>query len=46
MNLLTTLKGSLLETFFPSAWDLEKWDACVADDPKAIFDRQPKWHKD
>lgn len=46
MNLLTTLKGSLLESFFPAAWDLTQWDACIADDPKAIFDRQPKWHKD
>jgi glucosamine-6-phosphate deaminase len=46
MNLLTTLKGSLLETFFPAAWDLAQWDACVADDPKAIFERQTKWHKD
>jgi glucosamine-6-phosphate deaminase len=46
MNLLTTLKGSLLENFFPAAWDLTQWDACVADDPKAIFERQPKWHQD
>ena len=46
IDLLTTLKGSLLESFFPPAWDLAKWDACVADDPSAIFDRQPKWHKD
>ena len=44
MDLLTTLKGSLLESFFPAAWDLAQWDACVADDPKAIFDRQPTWH--
>ena len=46
MNLLTTLKGSMLENFFPAGWDLAQWDACVADDPKAIFERQPKWHKD
>jgi glucosamine-6-phosphate deaminase len=46
MNLLTTLKGSLLESFFPAGWDLAQWDACVADDPKAIFERQPKWHRD
>jgi glucosamine-6-phosphate deaminase len=46
MNLLATLKGPLLEAFFPAAWDLAQWDACVADDPKAIFDRQPEWHKD
>ena len=44
MNLLTTLKGSLLESFFPPAWDLAQWDACVADDPAAIFLRQPHWH--
>lgn len=44
MNLLTTLKGSLLENFFPAAWDLAQWDACVGDDPEAIFQRQPKWH--
>ena len=44
INLLTTLKGSLLESFFPPAWDLAQWDACVADDPAAIFDRQPHWH--
>jgi glucosamine-6-phosphate deaminase len=46
MNLLTTLKGSLLESFFPPAWDLAQWDACVADDPAAILDRQPQWHAD
>jgi len=46
VNLLTTLKGSLLEGFFPAGWDLAQWDACVADDPKAIFERQPKWNED
>lgn len=46
MNLLTTLKGSLLESFFPPAWDLAQWDACVADDPAAILVRQRHWHAD
>lgn len=46
INLLTTLKGSLLETFFPPAWDLAQWDACVMDDPSTISDHQPHWHKD
>lgn len=45
INLLTTLQGSLLESFFPAGWDLEKWDACVADEPEAIFDRQEHWHE-
>lgn len=46
MNLLTTLKGSLMENFLPPAWDLARWDACVSDDPAAIFERQGHWHKD
>ena len=46
MNLLTTLKGSLLESFFPPAWDLAAFDACIDDDPKAILVRPPHWHAD
>jgi glucosamine-6-phosphate deaminase len=46
MNLLTTLKGSLLESFFPAAWDLAEWDRCVSNDPNAIFHRQAKWRAD
>jgi glucosamine-6-phosphate deaminase len=46
MNLITTLKGSLLESFYPAGWDLKEWDACVSEDPRAIFERQPKWHED
>lgn len=46
INLLTTLRGSLLESFFPAAWDLEQVDACVADDPAAILERQKHWHSD
>ena len=46
INLLTTLRGSLLESFFPAAWDLEQVDACVADDPAAILERQNHWHSD
>jgi hypothetical protein len=45
MNLLATLKGSLLESCFPAAWSLAQWDRCVADDPNAIFDRQTKSHQ-
>ena len=45
INLLTTIEGSPLASFFPSEWDLEAWDACIADDPSAIFDRQAHWHE-
>ncbi|HLV00989.1 MAG TPA: glucosamine-6-phosphate isomerase [Acidobacteriota bacterium] len=45
ISLVSTLKGSLLEDFFPKAWDLKKFDECVADDPGAIFERQPHWNE-
>ena len=46
MDLLTTLPGSLMESFFPSGWDLSAIDACVDDDPTTISKRQRWWHKD
>ena len=46
INLLTTLEGSRLEPFFPEAWNLARWDDCVADDPAALFERQGHWHED
>ena len=46
MDLLTTLAGSAMENFFPDGWDLAKIDACVADDPAAIAERQEWWHPD
>lgn len=44
MNLLSTISGSLMEGFLPAGWDLERIDACVADDPAAITGRQSWWH--
>jgi glucosamine-6-phosphate deaminase len=44
MNLLTTLKDSLLEGFFPTGWDLAKIDACCAHPPESATERQPFWH--
>lgn len=32
MNLLSTLRGSLLENFFPEGWDLAKMDGCCEPD--------------
>lgn len=46
MDLLSTLAGSAMENFFPAGWDLAKIDACVADDPAAITERQDWWHPD
>lgn len=44
MNLMSTLRGSLLEDFFPAGWDLEKIDACCGNPPESVLDRQPWWH--
>ncbi len=45
-NLISTLKGSLLEGFFPAGWDLEKMDDCAAVPPEQIQDRQPWWNRE
>ena len=44
IDLLTTLKGSLLEGFFPAGWDLARMDAIAALAPKAALERRPHWH--
>ncbi len=43
-TLLTTLKGSMLDGFFPEGWDLAKMDACCSQPPETICDRQPWWN--
>ena len=45
MDLITTLKGSLLEGFFPKGWDLRALDKCCQHKPEAITERQSWWHK-
>jgi glucosamine-6-phosphate deaminase len=45
MNLISTLKGSLLENFFPQGWDLEKIDKCCQNSPSEITHRQSWWHE-
>lgn len=44
MNLISTLKGSLLEGFFPAGWDLARIDALVSDDPADLGRREAWWH--
>jgi glucosamine-6-phosphate deaminase len=45
MDLLSTLSGSLMESFLPAGWDLAKIDSCVGDDPATITQRQPWWNE-
>ncbi len=46
MDFNSTVKGSLLEGFYPVGWDLEKIDKCCDNAPEAIFERQSFWNKD
>lgn len=43
MDLMSTVAGSNLETFFPSGWDLGKIDSCVGE-PGTETQRQSWWH--
>ena len=42
MNFITTVKGSLLENFYPKGWDMEKIDACCE---KGVA-REAYWNPD
>ncbi|MBE7068827.1 MAG: glucosamine-6-phosphate isomerase, partial [Clostridiales bacterium] len=44
MNFNSTVKGSMLEGFYPAGWDFDKIDACI-DAPEKITERQAFWNK-
>ena len=44
MNFMSTVKGSLLENFYPKGWDLNKIDECCNNLPEEIYDRQDYWN--
>lgn len=46
MNFIDTVKGSLLEGFYPAGWDLPRIDACIDPDPGTATRRQDFWHPD
>lgn len=45
INLITTIKGSLLEGFFPKGWDLQTFDTICSQPPENIAKRNPWWNK-
>ncbi len=45
LTLLSTIKDSLLEDFFPKGWDLAKIDKCCSHKPGAILKREKWWDK-
>ena len=46
MKFMDTVKGSMLEGFYPAGWDMEKIDKCCQNSPESILDRQDFWNKD
>ena len=46
MNFMSTVKGSLLEGFYPKGWDMEKIDKCCSNKPADVAKRQKFWNKD
>ena len=46
MDFLSTVKGSLMESFFPAGWDLARIDRCADHPPESVTERQPWWHAD
>jgi len=46
MNLLDTMKGSMMEGFYPAGWDLSRIDACCSNAPEHITSRQDFWNRD
>ncbi len=46
MDFMHTVKGSLLDGFYPAGWDMARIDACCAQDPASVLEPQPFWHKD
>ena len=44
--MINTIKGSLLEGFYPAGWDLKKIDQCCSHPAAAVGERQAWWHSD
>ncbi len=44
MDFNSTVKGSLLEGFYPEGWDFKKIDECCSHKPEQVCDRQAFWN--
>ena len=45
MDFNSTVKGSLLEGFYPEGWDFAKIDECCSHKPEEITERQAFWNE-
>jgi len=46
MDFLDTLKGSMMEGFLPSGWNLKRIDQCCSYAPADVTNRQDFWNRD
>ncbi len=46
ITMLSTIRNSRLETFYPEGWDLERIDQCCSHSPDSVLDPQPWWNQD
>jgi glucosamine-6-phosphate deaminase len=44
MDLISTIKGSLLENFFPAGWDLQRIDSLASLPAQQLTQRKPWWN--
>ena len=44
MDFNSTVKGSLLEGFYPDGWDFEKINQCCSNKPESITEKQSFWN--
>jgi len=45
LDLMSTIKDSNMENFFPKGWDLKKIDECCSHEANEVLDRQTFWNK-
>lgn len=45
MDFMSTLKGSLMEGFYPEGWDINRIDWCSSHTPEQVCDRESFWDK-
>lgn len=45
MDFNSTVKGSLLEGFYPEGWNMKKIDECCSHSPEEIFEKQKFWNE-
>ncbi len=45
MDFMSTVKGSLLEGFYPAGWDMKKIDECCSHGPEEVLERQSFWNE-